>query len=1103
MKNKLIALAGTLALLAGFIAVAPAQNLYINDITVGDGMPGSGPGGINYCNNGGNSGLGNREDFVTSGNNVWQQSALIEYDRPQTFYPGACLSLCASIKCVVASTPSTFGIDDMTFEIFKFGPGANPLDPASTPPVKTISLYNIGTCSCTGDACASVALPIYNSKYSAQYPNNVYFCAAWDGYYNLNGQFGKTNGQYGFRAKVTTRQTTKQGTSIDIEQTSAYPGQNQIPIQINVTNLHMVQSSPTPVGNLTKVPGQPYNIRYRLSKDATATITVWDTDVSHQTGSNMSLVRTIISSQPRIGEGTPDGVLTNGDWWDGRNSSGAVVPAGSYLVRIDASSNDDWSVAPWNLGPDLAWPATIQMTLDPLQITDVGMRPLGVSSTDMATISYFLTEAATAYVDIYPPGTNFENTNTSPPNTWDPVSSTWKNRCVGNPATDLCLRHYMEQKPARQAVNTYWDGRNQYGSPVCDGDYVYAVYAELPSVGSIGNHGYSWQSVKTRRTVVGTVPVARGSVLAFISPSSSIIGSSPSAAGLDPFYFRYTPQRDTTVSLNIKKMDGTTMVRRVVDKEVRFANVVNRETWDGKWDNGTYASSGTYLAELVTTDPYLCASRAVSTMTVSFPVHLFRIVNVSATSLLGGASAYASVSFEMSQTMFVELKVYPVNVTVKPDSWPPNLGDPVFSVTGLRPGRMRITEPWDGRDANGLMVADGRYPFTLVAYSTGTAQVMYATDKVYGYIDVSRGQILFSGFEVYPNIPTMYNSSDTIKLPPYGIEYSVTRQSSVTVQIVTWDSNQFVMADVVQGEVRDGEMLYKDFWDGKCTNTPACPHTDYVPGGSYNVRLVAQDLGAELKPRTTVQQTIDVFPIRIFDLSITPLTIDNPAMISYQVSEPMKVVTKIYKPGTNPPGLTNDPPNTLVKRIIGVRPARTQITEYWDGTDFTLSKVPDGNYVFKVYGTTVTSGISTLDGYVTPGTLLADDILINNIPVIKSGTADLCGDFARESYFAPNPYNGLAGWFKIPAMMNGTITLHIYNLAGDMVYSKDFGLRGGGNNIDGNGQCNTSHTAEACWPKVNSSGRTVSPGVYFAVIRFEATEGTRDVCQVVKKILIP
>jgi len=134
---------------------------------------------------------------------------------------------------------------------------------------------------------------------------------------------------------------------------------------------------------------------------------------------------------------------------------------------------------------------------------------------------------------------------------------------------------------------------------------------------------------------------------------------------------------------------------------------------------------------------------------------------------------------------------------------------------------------------------------------------------------------------------------------------------------------------------------------------------------------------------------------------------------------------------------------------------------------------------------------------------MADDILTSNIPVTRSGTSDLCGDFSKESFFAPNPYAGEAGWFRIPVAISGRVMLRIYNLAGDLVYKKDYLNRGGGDNIDGAGQCTTTHSHEACWPKVNTYGRTVAPGVYFAVLRFEASEGTRDVCQVVKKILVP
>ena len=1006
--------------------------------------------------------------------NVWTDSALIEFEKPRNAYPGNCLGLCVSIQCVVNTVPSTFGIDELTFEIFKFGTGANPLDPASTPPIKTISLYDIGTCSCTSDSCASVAMNIGT------------YCANWDGSYNLNGQFGKTNGQFGFRARVKTNQVSATAGNISIEQTAAYPGQNQVPIQINVTNIHTVRSSPTVVGRITGVAAQPYNLLYRLSKDAITSINIYDADVS----GTLPLVRTVANGLPRVGEGTPDGTLTNGDFWDGRNNNGDIMPAGLYLAQIDAWTNDMWAPT------DIAYSATAQIALDPLQITDIGVKPLGATATDQAVISYLLTEDATAYVDIYPPGTAFTSVNVSPPLIGG------LNRCDGNIGeADLCLRHFAEQKSRRVSVATYWDGRDKNGSPVCDGDYVYAIYAELPS--PAGTDGKVW----TSKTMVGSVPVARGNVMTNFMPSSTVLGSSPSVAGLDPYYFRYTPVRDLLMTMNIRDMSNA-IVRHLAVGEVRAANFSNREIWDGKNDSGLYVSTGTYMAELITTDPYQCTTQRMSTTTVLFPVNMFRTVDVLARPLLGGASDMATVSFELSQPMYMDLNIYPTSTVIDPSPWPPTVsGTPVYNVQGMRPGRFKITEYWDGRDTSGLLVPDGRYPFTLVAYSTSpvvSAQTMYSTDEAYGYIDISRGQIIFTTFDVIPNIPQMYNSSDTVKLPPFEIDYGVTRQSSVTIEILTLDLPQRLVATVAAGQVRDGDIVYQDFWDGKDMDG------NFVTGGAYNVRIRAQDIASQLTSRATVQMTIDVYPLRIYDVSIMPLTMDVPAGVSYQVSEPMKVVTKIYKPGTTFVGDSPYPPEatSLVKRIIGVRPARTQITEYWDGTDLTLSKVPDGNYVFKVYGSTMTEAISTIDGnYSTTlcpgGSCLADDIVTANIPVTKGGTYDLCGEFAHDAFFAPNPYTGTSGWFRIPVPMNGRVMLKMYNLAGDLVYKKDYGNRGGGDNVDGSGKCVATHTHEACWPKVNGSGNTVAPGVYFAVIRFEASEGTRDVCQTVKKILVP
>ncbi len=718
------------------------------------------------------------------------------------------------------------------------------------------------------------------------------------------------------------------------------------------------------------------------------------------------------------------------------------------------------------MGRDLARPATVQIGLDPLQITDVAIKPLGSSSTDMATISYMLTEAATVYVGIYSPGTSFTNINASPP----VISS------------GQLLRLITEQKDRRTTVSTLWDGRDSNGSPVCDGDYVYAIWAELPSG--------AW-TVRTSRTMVGMVPVARGLPLNLMTPSSTVIGSSPTAAGLDPFYFRYTPQRDALVNLTIKEMNGSAVVRRVVQNEVRYANFSNRDVWDGKNDSGNYVSSGTYLAELATTDPLLCSALKTSTFTAIIPVNIFRIVDVRSTALLGGSTAQASVSFELSKTMWIDLKIYPAGTTVAANAWPWETGMPstVYRVSGVRPGRFRITEYWDGRDSDGYLVPDGRYPFTLTAKSSGTAgaQMMYATDKVSGYIDVTRGQIIFSGFDVIPTIPTMYNSSDVVKLPPYEITYALNRQSSVTVQVLNAVNSTEVKANIVSGGIRDGDIIYREYWDGKDDKG------NYVKG-PHNVRIIAEDLQAQLTSRATAQMTVDVFPLRIYDVSIVPLTADNPAMISYQVSEAMKVATKIYKPGTSRAGVADpgaESPDTLVKRIIGVRPARTQITEYWDGTDLTLSKVPDGTYVFQIYGSTDTSNINTLDGLISNIGVLADDVVTANIPLTKGGVADLCGQFNSGSYFRPNPYTGTSGRFRLWSPISGTMSLRLYNLAGDLVYKYDFGAQQGDNEV--------LHP----WARVNTAGRTVAQGVYLAVLRFEATQGTREVCQTVKKILIP
>lgn len=1122
----------------------------------------------------------NVSSVISPGDDIWKYSAKIEFDQPvdqygtspklktiegtglpadistdkanyKFFYPNSCLMLCASIQCTSSTAPISFGVDELVFEIFKFADGSNPLDSSTSPALKTISVFNLGAgkrcrfCDGSGssddNACTKgEAAGDETWHYTSQGPLNFgTFCAAWDGSYNLAGDFGKTNGFYGFRAIVKTNQQSSQGTQVDVMQTAAYPGQNQIPVRVDVVDVHNVISSVTAVGKAV-VAAAPYNFKYQLSKDATVSIRIFDADAEHNcdwdnigsavdiTSPNSCLVRTLISSAPRTGEGNSNAPIANSDYWDGLNDEGAMVPAGSYLVSFSASANDEF-------GADTALGVTRQMTLDPLQITDLSIKPLGAGPTEQAHIGYVLTEDATVIVRIYKPGTNFDSIHLD--GFVDGVGITTTtivheqlDKAPGDGAgvysnEDKLIRTFIETKDRRKSSITYWDGRDEQGNLLCDGDYVYAMFAVKPSNGEF-NNGQKWTGITTSRIRTGTVPILRGPILSSFERAHSVLGSSPAVYGLSPFSFEYMPTRDTTASLEIFKMDGTTSVRKLITNVARPGGFKNKEVWDGLDDQGHFVSSGTYMAQLTLEDPYTCMENRISSKSLSIPVNLLRVTDVVTSPLLSAASAIATIGYTLSETMDVTLNIYEPGTVIVPENWPNAEVAPaskiVYSITGVRPRRMHFTEPWDGKNNNGNMLADGVYPFVITAHTDQDGTRKYASDLTYGFVTVARGKLIFNKFKVSPTIATVYNSSDAVRLPPYSIEYSLSRQSSVTINVVDWQDPTKVFAEVTIAESRDADTSYTDYWDGKCTKTVTsspsgltCSAGDFVQDGYYKFYAIAEDADQEeaLRQPATNYFVTDIAPLQIYDVSIKEVAPDSPGIISYQVSEPMKVVTKIYEPGTVVPGggMYTEPSSSIVKRIIGTKSSRVAVEDIWDGTDLTMFPVDDGTYVFTIFGTTVTTAVDGIYGTLSTNTAVRTDydsysgnILTYTIPVTRSGNTNVCESFEKHSYFAPNPYSGSDGWFRIPVKATGYVSMKIYNVAGDMVYSKNYGRRGSDESINGKGKCSeTNHTHEACWPGVNNSGKKLARGVYYAVLRFEAADGSKAICQTVKKILIP
>lgn len=371
------------------------------------------------------------------------------------------------------------------------------------------------------------------------YNDPIRFCTPWDGSYEIQGEFGKTNGQFGFRATINT-EYPGDGIAIEnisINQTYPYPGNNQFPIQVDVTNVHTVRTTPTVVGDITGVQATPYSIAYRLSKDADVKIQIYDASAqvpwTDQAGggddpgmsngdaelvlNQNSVVRTLTDWEPRLGEGmqgsNEDSAVVESDPWDGRDDSGRLLPANNYLVSVQAKSQDEWP------GTDFSRAVTRQLSLDPLKLTDIQVQGLNKQSTAYAVVRYVPTEASNVYFEVYSPGTQFVSTYTrgfeptgsrpviadgsgtlvysnsqqrgrgaSYPDQWDGLCHNAAGCAIPYPqGTKLPISGTVFDGTAGTCTpdgGTVTNGNcvisYANGAPLPDGDYVYVLWAEVP-----------------------------------------------------------------------------------------------------------------------------------------------------------------------------------------------------------------------------------------------------------------------------------------------------------------------------------------------------------------------------------------------------------------------------------------------------------------------------------------------------------------------------------------------------------------------------------------------------------------------------------------------
>ncbi|MBI4370646.1 MAG: hypothetical protein HY547_10510, partial [Elusimicrobia bacterium] len=780
-------------------------------------------------------------------------------------------------------------------------------------------------------------------------------CASWDGSFFVDEKgFGKVNGVY--TAEATIKFST--GDS-EVEATLYFPGDGQFPIAVDVMDIHSVVSSPTVYGSVAAL---PVNLNYKLSKSALVTIDIFKgsdgnyeadrqciQDLDEDTGNASTnfhpvlrrnlgfggslttggcnvlwsqsgagrFVRRLVDNQARWGEDTTQGKLGNSESWDGKDENGNLVSSGTYVFQLFAWDTDSLANLAETTGGhahDIASTTTFSVAVDPLQLVNLSVQGLDTTSTGYAGISFQLTEAATVYFSIWQASAAFLENQPGP---YDqakfPIPDVYPLDCLNLPNgtanyTANCpqrIRRYVNVFPAKQTVSIVWDGRDEGGRPVEDGNYVATVWAAENETYSV----FSSSVIKTSKPKIVTLPVTRGFVpLSAIAPVTTSL-SSPAVTGLEPFYYNYSLGRDAYVNLRVKAslnqnagsqvdLDANTSgtqnictstsgctVAHLVQGEIRSGGVLVTDPingWDGRTvglaaGNGVRIASGSYMIELTATDT-LFPTR-ISTITTYMVINLLRTSSVGTSSIISSSSGSATISYVLSEAMGTRWNIYSPTSTFS-GGWP-NLqlqnGTLVRSIYGLRPGRIKITETWDGTDEDGLFVEDGNYIAVLIS---SDVYGNYSTDQVMKEISVARGQILFTGAEIIPTFPSAENSSATLNIPlePFEITYTLSRDAYVTIDVNNDDDGTLVKR-LLDREPRSGLIEQSEFWDG--TNTAEIRLTT----GTFLIDITAEDQFSVSASSNIERLSLFMDNLKIYDVAATPLTPDSEAAeISYQLS---------------------------------------------------------------------------------------------------------------------------------------------------------------------------------------------------------------------------
>ncbi|MBL0385938.1 Ig-like domain repeat protein [Tumebacillus sp. ITR2] len=691
-------------------------------------------------------------------------------------------------------------------------------------------------------------------------------------------------------------------------------------------------------------PGQStLPISYELSENAKVTTTV-----SNAAGTVVRTLESSVAKQAGL----------NSLAWDGKNTSGVLVPDGTYTVKVNATDAVGFT------SPVTSGTTKTETGAPVLTAVKDSTDPFKVTGTSTSTISYTISEDSNVSVKIYGADGRLVRTLVNGLVTYGAKSVTWNGKSEAGDlvvdgtytykinATDLTGKAGVEAIGTITTDNTTPNvmlltvGATYVpGSQLLPISYVLSESAKVTttitnSAGTVvrtlesavsktaGDNNVTWDGKNASGVLVPdgtyTVKITATDAVGFTSvPVTATTQAESGAAQItavkvssNPFKvtgtatttLSYTLSEDANVDVQLCDANGW-IVRTLTTGPQTFG--AKSFAWNGKNDAGFIVADGTYTIKTQATDRAGNVSTEVlGTITTDSAAPVVTPTDTQQVIFVPG-SENAVIGYSLSENSKVTTALYNSSGT---------LLKTLESNAAKSAGANTVT--WDGKNSSGVLVPDGLYTAKLTATDT----VGWVANPTSILFRADRGPASVTNVYMHPFKFTQENAQ---------LDYTVGEEANVNVEI--FDASGMLVKTVFQGHVSAGKQVAQ--WTGRDESS------QFVPDGIYTYKINVTDMAGHVSPEVTgTFEAVNRAP-QITNVSAEPAAINrqSTSTITYTLSQDANVELDILNAS-----------GSLLQRLMNAVPTTAGVhTVKWDGKNpSTGTPFVDGTYTYVLTATT-------------------------------------------------------------------------------------------------------------------------------------------------------